>query len=346
MSPSSASPPPLLPSLPKPPEIPSSTYTTLTTHLHTHHLSTLSLEILPSSSPPLLHDNLNLGISKTALIQSFLVAREVFLSQPPSPPIPNPLHAQKINSATKILLLYDPEHLSAANWRKRHISHLASRNPSSPANKPCAQDAPAAPLHLAVLEEWAFLTSLLTSPLQRHAKSSTLWWHRCWLVRNYINHLLAPDSIAEGSVSQSGSGAGDLSAFLRAEMDVVLQAAERHTANYHAFHYGRRVLRLHPGVWICGDGEGVVEKVRRWCFAHPRDGSGWGFLAFLLRYEGLVVDGGEEKGLIGKVSDQTREFVTAVGWKGESVEWFLREMDHTAKEAYAIPMESTVGGIG
>ena len=90
----------------------------------------------------------------------------------------------------------------------------------------------------------------------------------------------------------------------------------------------------------------MVEQLRRWCFAHPRDASGWGFLAFLLRRDGLVMDSEKREGLIGKVSHQTRDFVAALGWKGESVEWFLRAMDDTAKQVGAISMDSTEGGIG
>ncbi|MCJ1433635.1 hypothetical protein MMC27_002998 [Xylographa pallens] len=358
MSPPSPSPPhlssrhPSPPSPPSPlnsPELRSSTYTTLTSHLHTHRLSTLSLEILPSSScpTPIQHDNLNLAISKSALIHTFLTAREIFLSHLPSPPDPTPTPLPyKVGSATKIILLYDPEHLSAANWRKRRISQLASHSRPSQENDVCGQDASAAELRLAVHEEWAFLTSLLTSPLHRHAKSATLWWHRCWLVRNYIDYLIPHNCVAEGSVSRGRSPADGLPAFLRAEMDVILQAAERHKANYHAFHYGRRLLRLYPEVWGYEEKGEVVEKLRRWCFAHPRDGSGWGFLAFLLRHDGLVMDSAKRKGLIGKVSHQTREFVAALRWKGESLEWFLREMDNTTKQADAISMENRVGGIG
>ncbi|MCJ1315370.1 hypothetical protein MMC15_000689 [Xylographa vitiligo] len=350
MSPSSPSPshlsshPPETPESAPSPQSPPSTYTTLTTHLHTHRLCVLSLEILPSTFPiPILHDNLNLGISKRALISSFLTARDIFLSPARNPNAPL---SPPADLATKVLLLYDPEHLSAANWRKRRLCHLGSVNGSSQRQNVCDEDARASELHNAVSEEWAFTTSLLTSPLHRHAKSSTLWWHRCWLVRNYIEHLLPHDPVAKRSASQESSSTDGLAALLSAETDVVLQAAERHNANYHAFHYGRRVLSLHTGVWSCEDGERVVEKVRRWCFAHPRDGSGWGFLAFLIRHDGLVMDCGKRKCLIGNVSRQTRDFVTALGWKGESVEWFLREMNDVAKQADAIPIESAVGGIG
>ena len=209
-----------------------------------------------------------------------------------------------------------------------------------------AGDDTATELRSAVSEEWAFLTSLLTSPLPRHVKSSTLWWQRCWLVRHFLDDHLSPNPVAEGSSRPDHSQADAPSAFISAEIDVILRAAERHKANYHAFHYGRRILHLYPGAWSHEEGEVVVERVRRWCFAHPRDGSGWGFLAFLVRWSGLVMGDGEREGLIGTLSDQTREFVTALGWKGESVEGFLREMDATAKQSDTISTGRTVGGIG
>ncbi|MCJ1404048.1 hypothetical protein MMC11_007272 [Xylographa trunciseda] len=342
---------------PSPPESPERIYTTLTTHLHTHRLSTLELEILPSSSPsPLLHDGLSLAISKPALIHAFITARATLLSAPPlTPPTPShPSLSQDIDSATKILLLYDPEHLSAATWRKRHISHLAQlgrsdqeQNITDREENACGQSTPPdQELRHAVGAEMAFLRSLLTSPLPRHAKSPTLWWHRCWLVTNHLAAILPRDDGPAMAAQPSLPARTARPAFLASEVDVLLQAAERHKANYHAFHYGRRLLSLHPGALSCGEGGGVVEKVRKWCFGHPRDVSGWGFLAFLLGRDGLVASGWERKGMIGMASLRTREFVADLGWKGDAVEWFLREMDDAAKQADVSLTEGTVGGIG
>ncbi|MCJ1388775.1 hypothetical protein MMC18_001625 [Xylographa bjoerkii] len=347
MSTSSPNPPPVS-SPPNPPDSPEAIYTTLTTLLHTHRLSTLELEILPSTSTPtpILHDGLSLAISKKALIHTFLIARQLFLSTASSPQTPNPQHTPDLRSATKILLLYDPEHLSAANWRKRHLSHLARSNSPGQEENACGQHIPDSELRRAVYEEWAFLTSLLTSPLHRHAKSPTLWWHRCWLVRNYVEYLLPYDPVVDGSASGVVTAPSGLSLFLSAEMDVVLLAAERHRANYHAFHYGRRLLALHPGVLSGKDGEEVVEKVRKWCFAHPRDVSGWGFLAFLLSHDGLMANGVERTCLMGTASLKVQEFVVALEWKGESVEWFLREMADIAKQAATKSDRSTLDGIG
>ncbi|MCJ1283561.1 hypothetical protein MMC26_002892 [Xylographa opegraphella] len=331
---------------------PESIYTTLTTHLHTHRLSTLSLEILPPTSPtPLQHDALHLGITRHALTQTFLTARTIFLSQPSSSSSPAPPPSPALEPATKILLLHDPEHLSAANWRKRRICHLHEQCTAAGDDTTGAEQLLLL-LRRAVREEWAFVTSLLTSPLHRHAKSPTLWWQRCWLARHHIAHLL-PQAPPQDGPSPARAHTTPLTTFLRAEIDVILQAAEQHRANYHAFHYGRRVLRQCAGARGTEEGAGVVEKVRRWCFAHPRDGSGWGFLAFLVRREGLVRGGGEreeeeEEGeaVVDRVRRQTREFVAALGWKGESVEWFLREVDGAKKWTDDIRTESVTGGIG
>lgn len=88
--------------------------------------------------------------------------------------------------------------------------------------------------------------------------------------------------------------------------------------------------------------------VQKWCFAHPRDISGWAFLAFLLRqrrYDGaptisatIAMNNGLSKGAgrVEKVTAkenatqravaETKEFVRKFKWKGASVEWFLKAM--------------------
>ena len=125
------------------------------------------------------------------------------------------------------------------------------------------------------------------------------------------------------------------SSWLR-ELEVVVKAGERHPRNYHAWEYARRLFSLIGGVVgdpIEGDGEKAeaamarksVEKVRKWCFLHPRDISAWTFLSWLLER----VFGGDEKRdgcgreIVDTVSFQTKEFVRNYRWTGESIEWFL-----------------------
>ena len=93
----------------------------------------------------------------------------------------------------------------------------------------------------------------------------------------------------------------------------MLAAGERHFANYYAFSHARRVVSLceEGGEW-----GGWVERVRKWCLAHPRDISGWGLLVFLLQ----KVEGGGE---VERVVDGVREWTRKFGLGGEGVRWFL-----------------------
>lgn len=107
--------------------------------------------------------------------------------------------------------------------------------------------------------------------------------------------------------------------------------------------------------------ENSVAEVQKWCFAHPRDISGWAFLSFLLRescydsppppppphpphpptvsnFAVAAMDNGSSKGAeraetvtanedaARRVVAETKEFVRKFGWKGASVEWFLKTM--------------------
>ncbi|MCJ1476632.1 hypothetical protein MMC13_005300 [Lambiella insularis] len=284
-----------------------SPYTTITTFLSTHSPQILSLEILPSSHPSILTDGLSLGIPRPALRSAYLTARTIFLSRTslsasttsttnqPSP------HA--LDFATQLLLLHSPEHLSAANHRKAALSHSSPNRPACHA-------------------ELALLTTLLTSPLPSHAKSPTLWHHRFWLVTHHQPCLLSGPQPPATSTSPPHPGSS--AAFLLAELATVLQAAVRHPANYHAFQYARRVL----GAWGGAvSGAEVVRRVGGWCLAHPGDVSGWAFLGWVLRAEGVGWEEGERERVRAEVVRRTRGFVEDVGWRGESVEGFLRGVE-------------------
>ncbi|MCJ1410924.1 hypothetical protein MMC19_005011 [Ptychographa xylographoides] len=377
---------------PKVSDDPQAIYNTLINFFSTHACSVLELEILPSfhstpsQSTAILHDGLSLAVTKKALVRAFLVAREVFLSRPSLTSTSDASTDRKksileVLAATKTILLYDPEHLSAANWRKRYLTFRETRGNE--------KDEVQGRLRRAVEEEMKWTQSLVTSPLNKHAKSPTLWFHRLWLVKNYHSLILHPDPAAADALtaplstapitlppllhrSKTPPGRDAVLAFLQTEIDIILQAAAQHKANYHAFHYGRRLLAFlsqsspsqersradneksadkeRGSFWFTYRELGeLVEVVRRWCFAHPRDVSGWGFLACLLTNRGAGGDGepGEEgerdeegegeddghdggaewKGVRAGVVAQTRGFVQALGWTGDSVAWFLREMD-------------------
>ncbi|KAI4241486.1 MAG: hypothetical protein LQ352_007438, partial [Teloschistes flavicans] len=147
--------------------------------------------------------------------------------------------------------------------------------------------------------------------------SSTLWSHRLWILRTFPAHYVTHmhDRGAEGGRGGGRRRGGRWWGWgvVAAEMDIVMQAGERHARNYYAWNYARDVVRWARAAAEAGRGhaeepagEGMrgmvgwesdmeeeeeaeeeewkdrVAKVHRWCLAHPRDISGWSFLLFLL----------------------------------------------------------------
>ncbi|KAK3371708.1 hypothetical protein B0T24DRAFT_334190 [Lasiosphaeria ovina] len=207
----------------------------------------LEIEILSKSFPMpgglyVLQDGRAAGVSKVGLVQAFLVARQKLAAH---------LHKTAalddgdLFSTTAVILLMDPEYLTAANTRKRLLQKLTSRRDST-----CA----------AVLEnEKHFVDSLLTSRLHRHTKSPTLWSHRRWLVRLYRS-LDVPVDVASDVVN------------------VVSVAGERHPRNYYAWCHARFLSDLDPE----DQGGKLLAAVKDWCRKHHTDISGWSFLYYLL----------------------------------------------------------------
>ncbi|KAK0706800.1 hypothetical protein B0T26DRAFT_654770 [Lasiosphaeria miniovina] len=211
----------------------------------------LELEILGKSFPMpdglyVLQDGRAAGVSKVGLVQAFLVARQKLAAH---------LHKTaalddgELFSTTAVILLMDPEYLTAANTRKRLLQKLTSRRDST-----CA----------AVLEnEKHFVDSLLTSRLHRHTKSPTLWSHRRWLVRLCR------------SLDVSVDVASDV-------VHVVSVAGERHPRNYYAWCHARFLSDLDPE----DQGGKLLAAVKDWCWKHHTDISGWSFLYYLLSARG------------------------------------------------------------
>ncbi|KAL8666213.1 MAG: hypothetical protein Q9202_001720 [Teloschistes flavicans] len=324
--------------LPPPPNI-SQTYNHLLSLLHPSPPAVLELDILPSSSfpslPPsalqnpsphhILHENNSIAIPKPLLLQCHLHALSLLFAPPaPVPPtsktLPHaapPSHApisqqhdeeeeeeERKYLATSIILLQEPTHLTAANLRKTHLLALSRHLNPNPS------------LTAAITQELHHLTSLLTSPLYKHAKSSTLWSHRLWILRTFPAQYISTHMHDRGAKGGRGGGRRRRGArwwgwgVVAAEMDIVMQAGERHARNYYAWNYARDVVRWARTAAEAGRGhaeelagEGMrgmvglesdmeeeeeeewkdrVAKVHRWCLAHPRDISGWSFLVFLL----------------------------------------------------------------
>ncbi|KAI1202010.1 hypothetical protein F5X97DRAFT_289079 [Nemania serpens] len=146
-----------------------------------------------------LQDGNAIAIPKLRLVQAFLVARNIIQGYLRSA---DEVITDDIVAATSILLLMDPEHLTAANIRKRAL--VASGGPSQPALK----------------REQQFVDTILTARLHRHTKSPTLWSHRRWLVAT---------SWALG-IPQ------DIRHDIR---DIVMVAGKRHPRNYVAWQHAR-----------------------------------------------------------------------------------------------------------
>ena len=173
--------------------------------------------------------------------------------------------------ATRVILLFDPEHITAANFRKRWIlSTKAQKEDGDPDG-----------YTKAVIRELVFLDSILTSPLHRQSKSPTLWHHRAWLL-----NLLLPIKLVEPS------GEPFLTS-VRSELDAVLKAGEQHPKNYYAWQYARRLFTKVEHLHATGSDHSWKNSyhaffvtctllVKAWCCKHPSDISGWTFLQSLL----------------------------------------------------------------
>lgn len=179
-------------------------------------------------------------------------------------------------SATRVLLLWDPNHITAANFRKRHLlSRFHSRTASISSLKSTKrQPAPPDASFLALLRsELSFLTSLVTSPLRKAPKASTLWAHRLWLLRSFHTDILVlfqREQLDEGELGDGTEGGAKgnsqdhtamvknediqtkeatpdslksvLQTFYTTELQIVMRAADRHPRNYYAWGYARALF--------------------------------------------------------------------------------------------------------
>lgn len=210
----------------------------------------LEIEILPKShilepNTFLLQDGNALAISKFALVQAFFVAREMFKGHQSGTGAP--LSADSLVAVTSVILVMDPEHLTAANSRKRLIA-LES------------QDA----LRVALIrKDMFFVDSLLTSRLHRHTKSPTLWSHRRWLIKESQSLKIQPD--VEKDLRR-----------------IVMVAGDRHPKNYYGWCHARWLTELIPEERCSNTLQELVATTKSWCFRNHTDISGWSFLFFLL----------------------------------------------------------------
>lgn len=273
---------------------------------------TLEIEILPSSLGlgPLVHDGCSIGITKKALVQAFVKARQVFLKAQDSQDAQ--LYGdENIIRSSEILLLFAPEHITACNWRKRRLIWILRSTSTSEGTR--IDDAHRQNIDISVEldRELTLMTSFLCSPLHRHTKSPSLWQHRFWVLRQILDF---------GSWNSSGG----VQSVLQSELSIVLRAGELHPRNYYAFSYMRQLHAFFfplpptpPGVKTKIESNeetsAILDQTISWCLAHPRDISGWMFLE----------DMSNKQDVQARTVNKVIRFALDIGWTGESLWTFV-----------------------
>ncbi|PTB63043.1 hypothetical protein BBK36DRAFT_1162346 [Trichoderma citrinoviride] len=234
----------------------------------------------------LLQDGPAIAVPKLRLVQAFLHARGL-LQKHVGGMLDETSEDGLVTRATAVILLMDPEHLTAANTRKRLLQDVIK---------------PGADVGSKLQDELYFIDSLLTSRLHRHTKSPTLWSHRQWLMQRYQHHNLDIDPTDTMK-------------------RVICIAAERHPRNYYAWLHARyltqAVAETTPSSQAQQHLAGILDAAQKWALAHHDDVSGWAFLMFLLdrhpEYAGPVV---------GEATSRATSF----HWRNESVWYFFRNI--------------------
>ena len=281
----------------------------------------LEIEFIGKSHPVppgcnVLRDGNSIAIPKLKLVQAFVFGRQLFVK------LKDCLECnhQDLVDATAIILLMDPEHLTAANARKRIIQTCLTRSSTDH--------------EVALKRDLVFIDSLLTSPLHRHSKSPTLWGHRRWILE------------ACQSIQMPFDVQRDLTA-------VVMIAAERHPRNYYAWLHMRWLLTKFAGTEEGFDFSKLVFTVKNWALRHPGDTSGWSFLLFVLFSPRSRESPEATSGRLEAHSSICREVLglaVSFKWIHESVWVFLRtlvgfgEVTEDERMAFFTSIKTILGG--
>ncbi|KAI9749170.1 MAG: hypothetical protein M4579_006975 [Chaenotheca gracillima] len=181
-----------------------SSYDLINTFFEQWKTQAVELEILPQTQgAEVLRDGASMGVGKMTLAGAFIEARQVFWGSQRAPNLQS-----EALEATRVLLFLHPEHLTAANYRKKSLivaQRLAKEEKLS--------------LEGRLTSELSLLESFLTSPLHRHSKSPTLWNHRRFVMQVFL---------IQGLII-------DIQALWRFELAIVMKAGEQHPQNYYAW---------------------------------------------------------------------------------------------------------------
>lgn len=270
-------------------------YNDIVKALSTETDSLLEIEFLGKSHPlpegcNVLVDGNNVALSKSKLVQAFVIARNIFFRYFRNCPEDKSLDFQ---NATAVMLLMDPEHLTAANARKRLIQK--------------SQRDPTANLEQVLKSELHFVDTCLTSRLHRHTKSPTLWGHRRWVL----------------DVCKASKMEYDIHHDLKT---VVLVAAERHPRNYYAWSHLRWLVQCFTTCSITSSNfNRLICVVKDWCLRHPADTSGFSFLLFCLSIPGDFGDVSKMQ-MRSSICSEVVRLAVCFKWTHETVWVFLRTL--------------------
>jgi protein prenyltransferase alpha subunit repeat containing protein 1 len=273
-------------------------YNDIVKALSTEIDSLLEIEFLGKSHPlpegcNVLVDGNSVALSKSKLVQAFIIARNIFFQHLRDCSEDKSLDCR---NATAIMLLMDPEHLTAANARKRFIQK--------------SQRDSRANLEQILKAELHFVDSFLTSRLHRHTKSPTLWGHRRWVL----------------DVCKSSRMEYDIHHDLKT---VVLVAAERHPRNYYAWSHLRWLVQSFTTCSAMpitsSDFNKLVSVVKGWCLRHPADTSGFSFLLFCLSIPGNFGDVSKMQ-LRSSICSEVVRLAVCFQWTHETIWVFLRTL--------------------
>lgn len=308
---------------------PEDAYQTLARVFSSRKDKVLEIEIIPPAlGSSFLEDGNSIGVTKKALVQAYTIARHLFAQHL------LPMSEDKLMTSleteirtekqfdlaiTEVMLLFDCEHLTACNWRKRRLRIALTH---------CLDTAERLSSTVRMLEtELTLMTTYQCSPLHRHTKSPTLWFHRLWVLRQLI---LLQHPTAEALLERE-----------RTELNGVLRAAELHPKNYYAFTYMRHLhvllaksatdIKDGPG-WTVELARTLIRPVLDWCLSNPRDISGWMFGKYLLSH---VPDQQIRADAVRRVLCFARD----IKWEGESAWTFI---DQTLRE---FDLESVVDDV-